>query len=102
MQKRDTIYDFFDVKFKDSLEGWVVGGNDSTMEGCVYHTTDGGQTWNRQTLPQSAKILNSLELIGENKLWAVGRNGTIIHSSDGGISWQMQNSGIDTTFFIRC
>ncbi|MEO0115399.1 MAG: hypothetical protein ABIK93_07985 [candidate division WOR-3 bacterium] len=47
MQKRDTIYDFFDVKFKDSLEGWVVGGNDSTMEGCVYHTTDGGQTWNR-------------------------------------------------------
>jgi photosystem II stability/assembly factor-like uncharacterized protein len=99
LQKRDTIYDFFDVKFKDSLEGWVVGGNDSTMEACVYHTIDGGQSWNLQQLPQEAKYLWSLELIDGNKLWAVGRNGTIIHSSDGGNSWEMQNSGVDTTLY---
>ena len=98
LQKRDTIYDFFDIKFKDSLEGWVVGGNDSTMEGCVFHTTDGGLNWNLQTLPPEAKILNSLELIGEDKLWAVGKSGTIIHSNDGN-TWQMQVSGVDTTLY---
>ncbi|MDH5683418.1 MAG: YCF48-related protein [candidate division WOR-3 bacterium] len=99
LQKRDTIYDFFDVKFKDSLEGWVVGGNDSTMEACVFHTLDGGLSWNLRTLPQGSKILHSLELIDDNKLWAVGRNGTIIHSSDGGNSWITQISGIDTTLY---
>lgn len=99
LQKRDTIYDFFDIKFKDSLEGWVAGGNDSTMEGCVYHTIDGGLSWNLQQLPQEAKYLWSLELIDGNKLWAVGRNGTIIHSSDGGNSWTMQISGVDTTLY---
>ena len=99
LQKRDTIYDFFDIKFKDSLEGWVAGGNDSTMGACVYHTIDGGQSWNLQQLPQDAKYLQSLELIDGNKLWAVGRNGTIIHSSDGGNSWEIQISGIDTTLY---
>ncbi len=99
LQKRDTIYDFFDIKFKDSFEGWVVGGNDSTMEAGVYHTLDGGLSWNLQTLPQGSKILHSLELIDGNKLWAVGRNGTIIHSSDGGNSWEMQISGVDTTLY---
>lgn len=99
LQKRDTFYDFFDVKFKDTLEGWVVGGNDSTMEACVFHTTNGGSTWHQQTVPQMAKYLRALELIDGNKLWAVGRNGTIIYSSNGGISWQMQTSGVDTTLF---
>jgi photosystem II stability/assembly factor-like uncharacterized protein len=97
--KRDTTYDFFDIKFKDSLEGWVVGGNDSTMEAGVYHTLDGGLSWNLQMLPQGSKILHSLELIDGNKLWAVGRNGTIIHSSNGGNSWEMQISGVDTTLY---
>jgi photosystem II stability/assembly factor-like uncharacterized protein len=99
LQRRDTYYDFFDVKFKDDLEGWVVGGNDSTMEACVLHTINGGQTWNTQPLPISAKYLRSLELVDGNKLWAVGRNGTIIYSSNGGSSWSVQTSGVDTTLF---
>jgi len=99
LQRRDTIYDFFDVKFKDELEGWVVGGNDSTMEAGVLHTTNGGQTWNTQLLPMSAKYLRALELIDGNKLWAVGRNGTIIYSSNGGNSWSVQTSSVDTTLF---
>jgi photosystem II stability/assembly factor-like uncharacterized protein len=98
-QRHDTIYDFFDVKFKDTLEGWVVGGNDSTMEACVLHTTNGGQNWSQQTIPASAKYLRALELVDGNKLWAIGRNGTIIHSLNGGSSWSVQNCGVDTTLF---
>lgn len=99
LQRRDTIYDFFDVKFKDEQEGWVVGGNDSTMEACVLHTTNGGEDWNQLTIPSEAKYLRALELIDGNKLWAVGRNGSIIYSSNGGNSWQVQTSNIDTTLF---
>lgn len=98
-QRHDTIYDFFDVKFKDTLEGWVVGGEDSMMGACVLHTTNGGQDWTFLTLPNSAKYLRALELIDGNKLWAVGRSGTIIYSSNGGNSWEVQASGIDTTLF---
>lgn len=99
LQRHDTYYDFFDVKFKDEMEGWVVGGNDSTMEACVLHTTNGGETWNQQTIPNEARYLRALELIDGNKLWAVGRNGTIIYSSNGGNTWTLQTSGVDTTLF---
>ena len=98
-QRQDTVYDFFDVKFKDTFEGWVVGGEDSMMEACVLHTTNGGQDWNFLTIPNNAKYLRALELIDGNKLWAVGRSGTIIYSSNGGNSWEVQASGIDTTLF---
>jgi hypothetical protein len=32
---RDTVYDFFDIKMLDTLNGFVIGGNDRTMSsGC--------------------------------------------------------------------
>ncbi len=99
LQRRDTVYDLFDVKFKDELEGWVVGGNDSTMEACVLHTTNGGEDWNQLTIPSQAKYIRALELIDGNKLWAVGRHGSVIYSSNGGSSWQVQTSNVDTTLF---
>jgi hypothetical protein len=60
---------------------------------------DGGQTWNQQSLPQEAKYLWALELINGNRLWAVGKNGTIIYSRNGGDSWKIQVSEVDTTLY---
>ena len=98
LQKRDSIYDFFGLKFKDSLNGIVVGGNDSTNNGIVMKTQNGGQTWQTVTIPSQTKILRALEWVG-NHLWAVGRNGIIIHSSNNGTSWSTQLSYVDTTLF---
>jgi photosystem II stability/assembly factor-like uncharacterized protein len=98
-QRHDAIYDFFDVKFKDTLEGWVVGGEDSMMGACVLHTTNGGHDWSLLAVPSSAKYLRALELVDGNKLWAVGRSGTIIYSSNGGNTWEVQSSSTDTTLF---
>lgn len=98
LQKKDTIYDFFGIKFKDSLNGIVAGGNDSTNNGAVMKTTNGGQTWSIVIIPTQSKYLRALEWV-DNHLWAVGRNGTIIHSSNNGSTWSTQYSNVDTTLF---
>jgi photosystem II stability/assembly factor-like uncharacterized protein len=96
--RRDTIYDFFDIKMLDTLNGFVVGGNDRTMSATVMKTQDGGVTWQPLTIPAQAKYLRSLDFVG-NHAWAVGHNGTIIQSSNGGNTWTMQSSNVNTTLY---
>ncbi len=95
---RDTIYDFFDIKMLDTLNGFVVGGNDRPMSAVVMRTFDGGNTWQNVTIPAQAKYLRSLKFVG-NHAWAVGHNGTIIHSSNGGNTWSMQTSNVNATLY---
>jgi photosystem II stability/assembly factor-like uncharacterized protein len=95
---RDTIYDFFDIKMLDTLNGFVVGGNDRTMSAVVMKTSNGGNAWQPVTIPSQAKYLRSLQFVG-NHAWAVGHNGTIIHSNNGGNTWQMQTSNVNTTLY---
>ncbi len=97
--RRDTVYDLYDVFFLDGSNGWVVGGNDQTMDGVVLRTTNGGTDWSEQSLPSGTKFLRSLAFVGGQHAWACGRNGTIIHSSDGGTSWERQGTPVDTTLF---
>jgi photosystem II stability/assembly factor-like uncharacterized protein len=99
LQRRDTIYDFFDVEFVDSLNGWVVGGNDLTMAAAVLHTTDGGGTWVEQSVPGSARLLRAVKFVSPTHGWACGRNGTILRTSDAGANWEQQATGVDTTLF---
>ena len=99
LQKKDTIYDYYDLKFVDSLTGFVVGGNDRNNLGVVMKTTNGGQTWQTILIPVQTKILRALEFVGNRHGWAVGRNGTIVRTTDGGTSWITQQSPVDTTLF---
>lgn len=97
--RRDTMYDFFDVAFADAQTGWVVGGYDRTMRGCVLRTTDGGTNWDEQALPAGARYLRAVHFVDDRHGWACGRNGTIIRTTDGGTNWEMQYCPSDTTLF---
>ncbi|MEO0132450.1 MAG: YCF48-related protein [candidate division WOR-3 bacterium] len=97
--RRDTIYDFFDIRFLDSLSGFVVGGNDRTNQAVILRTQNGGLTWQEIPVPNQAKYLRALDFVGRRHAWAVGRNGTILHTNDGGNTWIIQQSGVDTTLF---
>jgi photosystem II stability/assembly factor-like uncharacterized protein len=85
------------VDFVDAENGWAVGD-----AGVIYHTSDGGQSWNLQNWQYSDDMfcmLNDVNFIDQNNGWAVGHipvgqteQAVIIHTSNGGDSWQMQST----------
>jgi len=81
---------FNDIHFFNDDEGWVVGD-----AGVIGGTTNGGDTWIRQTVidPQ-AKSLYGVFFYDSNLGWAVGNDGAILHTSDGGENWNTEAVGL--------
>jgi photosystem II stability/assembly factor-like uncharacterized protein len=77
--------------------GWVVGYNDSGF-GTIFHSTDGGATWERQGSPAEIPdvYLQSVAAIDPLTCWVVGESadgyGTILRTEDGGDTWVRQGS----------
>lgn len=79
------------VQFVDKDEGWAVGD-----EGVVWHTIDGGKSWERQPTGVRAS-LRSLHFLTPYTGWVAGRQeqphgggstGVLLFTSDGGIKWR--------------
>ncbi len=79
------------VQFCDDREGWAVGD-----EGVIWHTLDGGRTWERQPSGVRAS-LRSLHFLNPFVGWVVGREelpngagstGVLLFTRDGGCKWQ--------------
>jgi photosystem II stability/assembly factor-like uncharacterized protein len=70
----------------------VVGFPDSGYA-TIYHTTDGGKTWERKGSSNPASkdyvpdvALYKVHAAGDH-VWAVGDDGTILHTGNGGETW---------------
>jgi photosystem II stability/assembly factor-like uncharacterized protein len=82
------------VQFVDANEGWAVGD-----EGAVWHTIDGGRTWERQPTGVRAS-LRSLHFLNPYTGWIAGREelphggsaGVLLFTRDGGLKWQRLSS----------
>ncbi|HJY84675.1 MAG TPA: YCF48-related protein [Candidatus Binatia bacterium] len=82
----------YDVQFIDEKTGWMVG-----EFGKIYHSTDGGMTWNEQqgTLLGHAGIDDALNLPtffgvrfkNSTEGIAVGIEGKVVETTDGGKTW---------------
>jgi photosystem II stability/assembly factor-like uncharacterized protein len=79
------------VQFVDSKEGWAAGD-----EGVVWHTIDGGATWERQPTGVRAS-LRSLHFLDPFHGWVAGREelphdggsvGVLLYTADGGCTWR--------------
>ncbi|MCS6851329.1 MAG: YCF48-related protein [Gemmataceae bacterium] len=79
------------VQFVDRHEGWAAGD-----DGVVWHTIDGGKTWERQPTGTRAS-LRGLHFQTPFTGWAVGREelphgggsvGVILVTRDGGLKWR--------------
>src|SRR5262245_55364180 len=78
------------IQFIDVKEGWAVGD-----EGGVWHTIDGGHSWERQATGTRAS-LRSVCFLDPYLGWAVGREelpsggsvGVVLFTRDGGVAWK--------------
>ena len=83
---------FYDVRFVDKQQGWIVG-----EFGKIMHTTDGGQTWREQerTLMEGTGIFDLLDLptlfgihaVDAQRAVAVGLEAHVARTTDGGARW---------------
>ena len=67
---------------------WIAGSPGTY----VFHSADGGQTWQTQRTDHQAP-LRAITFLDDNRGWAVGALGTILATRDGGRSWRPQRSG---------
>ena len=86
----DVASSFGDVSFADAQNGWVVG-EDSSYEGFVMHTSDGGQSWYRQAEDEIAagavSGVNAVCAVNASTAWAVCEGGFVLHTTDAGATW---------------
>ena len=83
--EQTIVDDLFGVNFISAKEGWVSG-----RAGAIYHTADGGVTWQLQKTNTDI-TLGSVFFLDANNGWAVGDASTILHTRDGGKTWVKQN-----------
>ncbi|RMH73622.1 MAG: T9SS C-terminal target domain-containing protein [Gemmatimonadetes bacterium] len=111
----DDDNDLLDCSFVSEDEGWVVGGAESSpytyVDGVIWHTENGGETWEEQSYPGFVKAFRAVDFVSATHGWAVGTNATIMNTTDGGASWHRQENFCedphcevpadfpDTTFF---
>lgn len=93
----------FDVAFYNATEGWVVGKGDVGNEyvdkghGIIWHTDDGGETWDI-VYSRQFDYISHIEIVNPDSIWVATRWG-LLHTEDRGQSWQSSYgvSGLATT-----
>lgn len=84
------------VSFSDASDGWVVG-EDSSMDGIILHTSNGGTTWSPQA-SQLSGPLQAVQFVDATHGWAVsaepgmgsGSNDAIERTTNAGATWVPQ------------
>jgi photosystem II stability/assembly factor-like uncharacterized protein len=112
--------DFRGVAFVSATQGWATSfhathydssGEADNWQGSVWHTTDGGATWQAQTVPSGASLLNRIKFIDAQHGWAVGikymgddqygypqHAGIVYRTVNGGQTWEeFYSPGADIT-----
>jgi len=88
---------FLDVWFRDQHHGFVVGAY-----GMIFHTRDGGETWQdwAPRLENPDKFhLNAITQVGDGAIVIVGEAGQIHVSEDNGETWARRESPYPGSLF---
>ena len=99
---------FFSVFFFDENNGWAAGTGyqDHVLHGQVYHTTDGGNHWQKQWSVRDEQRI-AVCFADQNTGWVVGRGHStggsrIFRTTDGGEVWEEQTNPVsETSYFTR-
>jgi hypothetical protein len=82
----DTIFAHIsDISFINDNEGWVTTWHPfNDQNAAILHTTDGGGTWEVQTVMRPCKVIH---MVDENVGYAGSDGGLIFKTTDGGQNW---------------
>jgi photosystem II stability/assembly factor-like uncharacterized protein len=86
------------LDFVDEQNGWAVG-----YGGEIIHTTDGGDTWQKQ-ISNTTNQLRNVEFWDDDIGWIVGWGGVTLRTTNGGNLWQKlildDDYYLETTSFV--
>lgn len=71
----------FGICYTTDREAWMVG-----ELGRIFHTTDGGTSWERQDADTKRPFL-AIACLGPGHAWIAGKNGIVYRTTDGGRTW---------------
>lgn len=102
--KRGTP-EFLSIRFANKRLGLAIGSvwqrigkEDIVVDSLVMRTVDGGETWQRVTVPSRIELFH-LDFNGSSHAWIAGDDGLILASADGGSTWKVQQSGIHVPLY---
>ena len=118
-QSTDFVFAFTGVTFINNNEGWLIGNNygDSvSYVGGLFHTKDGGMSWERiplSILNKETAVAGTLRdvhftdpqhgVISAELQAGAGRKALLLRTNDGGQTWQeqpMQVEGVASVFMV--
>ncbi len=88
---------FTDVCFVSRTEGWITSGSC----GEIYHTTDGGNTFEVQTVAYVG-YLNAIDMQSATTGYAAGEGGVVFMTTNGGADWNIIGSMGGQTLSLDC
>jgi photosystem II stability/assembly factor-like uncharacterized protein len=71
------------VHFLDAEHAWAVGRG-----GSIYHTVDGGETWERQLGESQPNDFREVLFYDDKNGWIAGDSGILLETQDGGQTWE--------------
>ncbi len=76
------------IKFLNKDVGFIAAFNS------IFHTTNGGRTWNAFPVGQGT-VIREITFLNRSTGWAVGHKGILVTTADQGQSWKRSNSFSD-------
>jgi photosystem II stability/assembly factor-like uncharacterized protein len=77
----------FGVCYTSDREAWMIG-----ELGRIFHTTDGGTSWERQDAETKRPFL-AIACVAPGHAWIAGKNGIMYRTRDGGATWTPVSTG---------
>jgi photosystem II stability/assembly factor-like uncharacterized protein len=89
----DIRQGLFDTCFATDRDGWMVG-----ELGRIFHTADGGQTWERQDAGTKRPLL-AISCVDARTVWIAGKEGIVYGTTDAGATWTEAKTGSNRHVF---
>src|SRR5881397_2219493 len=90
---REVRQSLFGACFPTERDGWMVG-----ELGRIFHTSDGGTTWERQYAGTKRPFL-AIACLDARTAWIAGKEGIVYGTTDGGATWREAKTGSSRHLF---